>query len=57
LEAGNVWQNSRDLNLRDLIFGGALILGVDSPLGPIYLGYGQTEKNQRAFYLKLGRIF
>jgi len=56
-EAGNVWQSHQEVSAKDLIFGGAVIIGVDSPLGPVYFGYGQTKDRRSSFYLKLGRIF
>jgi outer membrane translocation and assembly module TamA len=30
---------------------------VDSPIGPVYLGVGVGENNQRAFYLQVGQLF
>jgi NTE family protein len=57
IEAGNVWQSPSDFSINDLIYSGLVALGVDSPLGPVYVGYGRSENNQSSFYLKLGRIF
>jgi NTE family protein len=57
LEAGNVWQDSSDMRLRNLIYTGAVMLGVDTPLGPLYLGYGRTEEDEASLYLRLGRLF
>jgi len=57
VEAGNVWQNNSDLSSGDLIFAGSLVLGVDSPLGPLYMGYGKAEDGVSSFYLRLGRVF
>jgi NTE family protein len=31
--------------------------GVDTPIGPIYLGYGFAEGGENAFYVALGRVF
>jgi NTE family protein len=33
----------------------ALLLGVDTPLGPLYLGYGRANQRYSSFYLFLGR--
>jgi len=33
----------------------ALFLGVDTPLGPVYLGYGRTSNGFKSLYLFLGR--
>ena len=34
---------------------GALLLGVDTPIGPLYFGYGRASKGFDSFYLFLGR--
>ncbi len=43
LEAGNVWFFKDDAGFDDLRYAASLFLGVDSPLGPIYLGVGLGE--------------
>lgn len=55
LEAGNTWMRGSEVSVDDLIHAGSLFLGVDSPLGPIYLGVGIGEDNQRAVYLQIGQ--
>ena len=57
LEAGNVWQDRDDADLGDLRKNGSLFLGVDTLLGPVYLGAGFEDGGRRAFYLFLGRTF
>ncbi|HLS79800.1 MAG TPA: patatin-like phospholipase family protein [Steroidobacter sp.] len=57
LEAGNTWMTRRDMSFSDLRKNGSLFFGVDSPLGPVYLGAGFDEEGERAFYLFLGRTF
>jgi NTE family protein len=39
----------------DLVYAGSLFLGADTPLGPVYLGYGYGQGNNSAFYFFLGR--
>lgn len=56
-EAGNVWDRSADMSRHDLIYSGTLLLAIDSPLGPVYLGYGRAEQGYSSYYIKLGRIF
>jgi NTE family protein len=34
---------------------GALYVGIDSPLGPLYLGFGYSSRDNSAVYLYLGR--
>jgi NTE family protein len=57
LEAGNVWQDRDDASFDSLRTDGSLFLGVDTLLGPLYLGAGFGEGGKRAFYLFLGRTF
>ncbi len=57
IEAGNTWFYKEDVALDDLLYAGSLFLGVDSPLGPVYLGVGFGENDQRALYLQIGQVF
>jgi NTE family protein len=57
LEAGNTWLDNDDVSIDDMIYAGSLFLGVDSPLGPVYLGVGVGEDGQRAVYLQIGQLF
>jgi len=58
LEAGNIWNERRDIDADDLLWGGTLFLGLDTLLGPLYIGYGETEGSAEGrFYLLLGRTF
>lgn len=57
LEAGNVWQDRSDMKLSDLILAGSLFLGLDTPLGPLYLAYGRAEGGNDSAYLFLGQTF
>ena len=56
LEAGNVWLEKDNVSADELIYAGSLFLGVDSPIGPIYLGLGVAENDQRAIYLQIGQV-
>jgi NTE family protein len=57
LELGNVWESRSDISSRDAIFGGSFWAGVDTPVGPVYVGYGRAEGGEDAFYVSLGRVF
>ncbi len=57
LEAGNTWQNRDDASLGDLRFAGSLFLGIDTPLGPVYLSVGLADRGQKAGYFYLGQTF
>ncbi|MBS0557150.1 MAG: patatin-like phospholipase family protein [Proteobacteria bacterium] len=55
LEAGGVWNNRHDIG-RDLIGAGSVFLGVDTFLGPIFLGYGYAQGGHNALYLTFGSL-
>ncbi len=54
-EAGNVWQQSFDLNA--LRGAGSLFVGADTLIGPLYLAYGHAGSSHDSLYLYLGRVF
>ncbi len=55
LEYGNVFQNSDEIEFDNGLFAGSLWLGLDTPIGPVYLAAGSTEGGNSAFYLSLGQ--
>ncbi len=57
VEAGNVWDDLNDFRVRDLIYGGSLFVGMDSPLGPVFLGGGYNSQGRAALFLFIGGIF
>jgi len=56
LEAGNVWQTSSEFGSR-WIGAGSLFLGLDTYLGPLYLGFGAAEGGHRTAFIYLGAPF
>ena len=46
---------SKPADVRTNIYAGSLFFGFDSPLGPLYVGYGYADRNNSAVYLFLGR--
>jgi NTE family protein len=54
LEAGNVWQDTADVSLDNSIIGGSAFLGLDTPIGPVYLGYGRTDTSESSIYIHIG---
>lgn len=54
VEAGNAWRSRSDVNTNDLIYAGSLFIGIESNIGPIYIGFGHAEGNQNAIYFSLG---
>ena len=56
LEAGNTWQSSGDLG-DDWLLGGSLFLGLDTLLGPLYVGYAMGEEDHGTLFLYFGAPF
>jgi NTE family protein len=54
LEAGNVYQRLDGTPTRGALISSALFLGIDSKLGPVYVGYGMSEGGRTSLYLYLG---
>jgi NTE family protein len=54
LETGNVFQRIDGTSARGALWGGSLFLGVDSKLGPVYVGYGRSQHGHSAWYLYVG---
>ncbi|NBU25112.1 MAG: hypothetical protein EBS39_05760, partial [Gammaproteobacteria bacterium] len=57
LEAGDVWARRSDMSLGEARTHGSVFLGMDTLLGPLYLGTGFGEGGENTFYLFLGRTF
>lgn len=57
LEGGNAWEKKSDISGRTLLFAGSLLVGADTYLGPVYLGYGLAEEGNTSLYFYLGHKF
>jgi len=57
LELGNAWESRDDISVGSAILNGSVFLGLDTPLGPLYLGYGLAEGGERSAFFYLGRTF
>ena len=55
LEAGNAWKRRSDVSFGDLRKAMSLFLGLDTIIGPMYLGWGKTFGGDTAIYFFLGR--
>jgi NTE family protein len=56
-EAGNVYDDRDDLtSLDNLIYAGSIFVGVASPFGPVFLGYGRADTGDSSFYLNFGTL-
>jgi NTE family protein len=58
-EYGNVYEDRDDVSLSpdDALAAGSIFLGMDTILGPVYMGYGHAEQGNDSIYLYLGRLF
>jgi NTE family protein len=57
IEAGNTFDERGQIAFRDLIIAGSVFVGVDTPIGPIYVAYGLAENGRSAGYFFLGQRF
>jgi len=57
LELGNAWQTTDEVGLDNTLMAGALFVGADTFIGPVYLAGGLAEGGNSAFYLFVGRPF
>ncbi len=57
VEAGNVWQKTRDIGRGSNILAGSVFIGADTPVGPLYLAYGRNSTGEGSLYLYLGPLF
>lgn len=54
LEAGKVGNPYTETELNGWITSGAVYVGGETPLGPVYLGYGRSDQGASSLYLFLG---
>jgi len=57
IEAGGVWFRSDEFSADSLQVAGSIFAGIDSPIGPIYFGYGHAEGGANSIYLNVGSLF
>lgn len=55
-EIGNAWDDRSDID-NDLLISAGPFIGVDTPLGPLYIAYAHGEGGENQGYLFLGRSF
>lgn len=56
LEYGGVFLDRDDFNAKNMIVAGSVFVGVESPFGPIFLGYGRNDLDIDSFYLTFGSL-
>ena len=57
LEAGDAFARREDVALDELTIAGSAFVGLDSPIGPVYLGYGANDADAARFYFTIGSFF
>jgi len=57
VEAGNAFEAIEEIDASGLIVAGSIFLGLDTPLGPLYVAYGLAEGRRSSGYLFLGQRF
>ena len=56
LEAGNTWNNRENIG-KDWLVGGSAYLGLDTFIGPIYIGYAAAQEDHSTVFVYLGSPF
>jgi len=56
-ELGNAWDARSEISLDNSVAAGSLWMGVDTPLGPMYVAYGNAEGGLGTIYLFAGQMF
>jgi NTE family protein len=54
IEAGNAWQDRSEISANSLIMHGSLFAGLDTFVGPLFIGAGIGEGGESSLYLFLG---
>ena len=57
LEAGDAFARREDVAPDELTIAASAFVGLDSPIGPVYLGYGANDADAARFYLTIGSFF
>lgn len=56
IEGGNVWFDRSDMSVNSMQLAGSAFVGLDTPLGPLFLGYGRAEGGQDSLYLSFEKM-
>lgn len=57
LEFGKAWEDADDVSWSSLLMSSSLFIGVDSPIGPAFVGMGHTEGYSTSVFMHVGRRF
>ncbi|HEY5802932.1 MAG TPA: patatin-like phospholipase family protein [Lysobacter sp.] len=56
LETGNTWLGRDSVDADDLILAGSIFIGFSTPLGPMFLAYGDNDEGASSWYLTFGSL-
>lgn len=56
VEAGNVWNTRSAFGSGSAVVAGSLFGGLDTPLGPVFLGFGRNSSGADSWYLSFGSM-
>lgn len=56
VEAGSVWNTRKEFGRGGTVVAGSLFGGLDTPLGPVFLGFGRNSSGADAWYLSFGSM-
>jgi NTE family protein len=56
LEKGNAWDSRDEMSFDGARSAGSLWFGADTPIGPLYVGYGRAEGDRDSFYIVIGNV-
>lgn len=56
LQYGDVFQDNDDIELSDMKVAAAVYLGLQSVIGPLYIGYGLADSGERRVYFTIGGL-
>jgi NTE family protein len=56
LQYGDVFQDNDDIQISDMKVAAAVYLGLQSVIGPLYIGYGLADSGENRVYLTIGGL-
>ncbi len=54
IEVGNTFDDRDEINFSNSLINGSLYFGYNSPIGPLYTGFGISEGSDYSFFVRLG---
>lgn len=56
-DLGGIWNKYTNLNIKDFMHGAGVIISLNTPVGPIQVGYGRMDRDKDRIYLSAGYTF